>query len=79
MNVEIVLNKVIFFILMGIKLSSQTKRIFGGIEADERKIIHERDLLKSVLTKQSILLLSKFKNYFSIALRFLARDSFNTI
>ena len=43
MNIENVLHKIMFFILIGIKLSSQTKRIFGGNKAEERKIIQERN------------------------------------
>ena len=43
MNVEIVLNKILFLILIGIKISYQTKRIFGGNKAEERKIIQERN------------------------------------
>ena len=49
------LNKIIFLILIGIKISYQTKRIFGGIKAEKRKIIQERmrNHLKSVHIDQT--------------------------
>ena len=51
MKIQNDLNKILFLILIGIKISYQTKRIFGGNEAEDRKIIQDRNTSKSVLTK----------------------------
>ena len=53
MKIQNVLNKILFLILIGIKISYQTKRIFGGMKAEKRKIIQERNHLKSVHIDQT--------------------------
>ena len=61
MNIETVLYKIMFFILIGIKLSSQTKRIFGGFEAKERKILNPREKSFYALTKQKYFLINEIQ------------------
>ena len=61
MKIQNVLNKILFLILIGIKISYQTKRIFGGNKAEERKIIQERNPLKYVLTKQKYFGINEIK------------------
>ena len=39
MKIQIIFDKIIFLILLGIKMSHQTTRIYGGTEAIERKMI----------------------------------------